>query len=398
MDLDLQTVRRFRLAAHHLDRPLPPGSLGEAAGACGFQNSPPGSWETAAFNRVEGCTLEGLEAALCREKSLLQAWSWRGAPVVFPAGEEGVFLAPLAAREGEEPWIYTQGIGLALDRLGMTFRQLLPLLEEAIRALDGETVRSKEALDRFLADRMEPLLPPSVLPRWREPSPYGRPHRQTVGGGAVSFLLRPCSFKGLVVFGRREGSTPTFTSFRRWTGRDPRPLPQGERALAERFLHCYGPAVPASFQAWLGSSPRQARRLWEAAREGMAPVTVGGKTAWVLDRDREALRALSRDPPQGLRLLGPHDPYLDLRDRGLLLPDLQKQRLVWRTAANPGVVLREGRVAGIWKAKTQGDRLSLALTLWEPFPPNQRRRLEELGEACAAFRRLHLAAFSLEEG
>ena len=43
---------------------LPSGQIETAAGACGVQNSPPGAWETALFNRVEGCTLPELHDAL----------------------------------------------------------------------------------------------------------------------------------------------------------------------------------------------------------------------------------------------------------------------------------------------------------------------------------------------
>ena len=110
MELTMEQIRAFRLRSHHLDRELPLSRLEEAAGACGLQNSPPGAWETAMFQRLEGCTLQALQDALYREKRLLQAWSFRGTPVVFPTRDSGVFLTPLAAREGEEPWIYTRGI------------------------------------------------------------------------------------------------------------------------------------------------------------------------------------------------------------------------------------------------------------------------------------------------
>ena len=70
---------------------LPSGQIETAAGACGVQNSPPGAWETALFNRVEGCTLPELHDALYRRKTLLQAWSYRGVPVVFPAAESEIF-------------------------------------------------------------------------------------------------------------------------------------------------------------------------------------------------------------------------------------------------------------------------------------------------------------------
>lgn len=96
----------LRMRAQHLDPPLGPEGLCEAAGACGFQNTPPGAWELAALCRVEGLGVRELRAALEEEKTLLQAWSLRGAPYVFPTAEAGVFLSPLAALPGEEPWVY----------------------------------------------------------------------------------------------------------------------------------------------------------------------------------------------------------------------------------------------------------------------------------------------------
>ena len=182
MDIGVEQVRRYRLRGHHLDRKLPPKDLLAAAGACGVQNSPPGVWETALFNRLEDCCLRDLRWALEEEKTLLQAWSYRGVPVVFPTAESGVFLTPLVARPGEEPWIYTRGITLALDFLGMTFEELLPLVEEAVRTcLADQSIRSKEALDQALADAVCPGLPPEKQALWDAPSMYGRPSASPVG-------------------------------------------------------------------------------------------------------------------------------------------------------------------------------------------------------------------------
>lgn len=390
MDITPEQVRAHRLRAHHLDRRYPASRILEAAGACGLQNSPPGGWETALFQRLEGCSLPLLRDVLYRDRALLQAWSIRGVPLVFPAGESGVFLSPLLAREGECPWIYTRGITAALDFVGMSFDEAHTRVREAARCLDGTTIRSKEALDQLLADRVGAQLPPKQRALWDSPSMYGRPDRQTVGGAAVSFLLRPCSFASLVVFGRREENSPTFTSFRRWLGREPSPCPQGEAELVRRFLHCYGPAAPADLQAWLGSSPQQAKRLWSAAAEEMEPVRVLGRTRWALIRDRDSLTAPPEQPGR-LILLGPHDPYLDLRDRALVLEDPARQRQVWRTVSNPGAVLKDGRVAGIWTGKAVQGRLEFSLSLWEPLSPGALRALEREAGAYAAFRGLELS-------
>ena len=386
-------VRALRLSRHHLDHPLPTGRLPEAAGACGVQNSPPGAWETALWNRVEAVTLLQLERALYEEKTLLQAWSIRGVPLVFPTADAGVFLAPLCAQPGEEPWIYTRGITGALDALGLGFDDLLPLAEEACACLDRETVRSKEALDRRLAGIVEPMLPSNIRPIWNSPSMYGRPDRQTVGGAAVSFLLRPCAFRGKVVFGAREGIYPTFTSPVRWLGYSLPDCSGGERDLVRRFLHCYGPAQVSDFQSWLGCSPRQAKRLWSGIAEELAPVELGGKRRWVLAEDLDLLT--QGEEGERLLLLGPHDPYLDLRDRDLILPDKARQRQVWKTVGNPGAVLLGGRVAGLWTVRTRGDKLDAAVTLFEALSPVQRARLEELAQNYGAFRGISLRKYTV---
>ena len=281
MDIRAQAVRSFRLRAHHLDKMLPSGQIETAAGACGVQNSPPGAWETALFNRVEGCTLPELHDALYRRKTLLQAWSYRGVPVVFPTAESGIFLSPLAALEGEAPWIYTRGIALALEHLQMSFDSLLPLVKQAAGYLDAHTVQGKETLDRVLADAVRERLPSEKRTLWDSPSMYGAPDRQTVGGAAVSFLLRPCSFSGLVVFGCRRGGSPTFASFRSWLGRAPETPPDADRLLVRKFLHCHGPSTPALLAEWLGCSPAQARRLWNSVAQELEPVSVEGQSALV---------------------------------------------------------------------------------------------------------------------
>lgn len=379
-----EQIRRYRMAAHHLCGGT--GGLLEAA-ASGLQDSPPGAWETAMFNRVEGCTLPALKNALYQEKVLIQAWSWRGVPAVFPTAESDIFLSALAAKEGES-WIYTQGIGLALDHLQMEFDQLLPAVCRAAGSLDTCTVKSKEALDRMLAEKAEAFLPFGKLALWRSPSMYDPSGRQTVGGAAVSFLLRPCSLLGLVVFGEREGSSPTFTSYSRWTGHPLAVRPDAEQQLVRKFLHFYGPSAPAALAFWLGCSPQQAARLWKTVEAEMQPVQVGKSKRYMLAED---LPLLCGDaPPLGMRMLGAHDPYLDLRDQEVVLENKTLQRRVWRTVANPGAILEDGRIVGIWKAKTAGSRLEIRAELWEQLPASRICQIQDWAERYSGFRQLHL--------
>lgn len=385
-ELNLEQIRNFRLHSHHLDAFYTKEDLIAAAGACGMQNSPPGAWETALYNRIPSCSQEDMNRFLYQERCLLQAWSLRGAPVVFPEEESDVFLSALIPQE-DEPWIYTHGISLALDFLQMSFEELLPMLKQVMPRLNGKTIVTKSALDQTLAEWMLPLLPEEKKTLWNHPSMYGSPDKQTVGGAVVSFLLRPCAFDGLVVFGAREGISPTFTSYNAWTGHPLGNQGEGAKKLVRKFLHCYGPATPASFEGWLGCSGKQARRMWKAVSEEMEPVKAVGKNAWILSEDKACL--LSPKPLQReLLFLGGHDPYLDQRDRSILQPDKSLHKQIWKMVANPGTVVYRGEIIGIWTGKKKSRGMEMKITLWNGF--QDKEKISVLAEEYADFRQQKL--------
>lgn len=361
-ELTAEQVRHFRLHQHHLDTWYPKDDLMEVAGACGFQNSPPGAWELALHDRMSEYSQEELRNILETEKTLIQAWSFRGNPVVFPTSESDVFLSALTAR-GEEPWIYTRGIGLALDHLGLSFDELLKGLIQVIPGLDGRTIQSKGTLDQTLALWMVPYLPTETVGKWNAPSMYGNPKKQTVGGAVVSFLLRPCAFMGLVVFGERRGISPTFTSYRNWIGHALEERPDSTGSLVRKYLHCYGPATMTDFRDWLGASSEQAQRMWQTVAREITPVLVSGKKCFILTSDQSLLMA-PPPPARRLHLLSSHDPYLGLADRSLILDDKHRQRMIWQTISNPGAVLQDGTIAGIWRSKKNHGSLEVDVTLW----------------------------------
>jgi len=392
-ELHVEQIRNFRLHSHHLDAEDQQTGPAELVGACGMQNTPPGAWETALYNRAGRLTLREMERMLYEERSLLQAWSFRGTPVVFPAAESEVFLSALMAEDGE-PWIYTAGIGLALDFLQMPFDDLFILLKQVMPHLDGTSIESKTSLDQTLADRMLPLLPSDKQALWNQPSMYGSPDKQTVGGAVVSFLLRPCAFSGLVVFGERNGTSPSFTSFKNWTGRALTPGDKAAKTLVRKFLHCYGPGTVDGFVSWLGCSGKQGRRLWSVVSDEIEPVEAMGKKAWILSDDRK--RLFSPAPlRRELILLGGHDPYLDQRDRTVLQQDRSLHRQIWKTVANPGAVLYRGEIVGIWTGKKQRTGMEIKISLWSDLRRQQLMQLRELAEQYAAFRDLKLLRVEL---
>lgn len=128
----------------------------------------------------------------------------------------------------------------------------------------------------------------------------------------------------------------------------------------------------------------------------LVPVQLGGKTAYLLAQDLPALQQAA-PPAQPLALLGAHDPYLDARDRALLLPDAALQRQVWRTVGNPNVILRGGQVAGVWKVRAARGKAQITLTPFAPLAPAEQTALAQKAEAYAAFRGLALDAITIAE-
>ena len=120
-------------------------------------------------------------------------------------------------------------------------------------------------------------------------------------------------------------------------------------------------------------------------RAETVPVRAAGKARHVLAADLDALRTAVCDTGVW-RMLGPHDPYLDLRDRTVLLDDVQKQRIVWQTVSNPGALLCGGRIAGVWRQKQQKAALSVEMVLFEPADAAARQSLEQEAAQYAAFR------------
>lgn len=395
MNISLSAIRSFRLSAHHLDAPAPLEDALSVAGVCGLQNTPPGGWKTALFNRLECCTPAQLHSLLYKDKTLLKAWSYRGVPVVFPTAEKDIFLTALQSHPGEEPWIYTRGISGALEHLQMPFDDLLQRTLTAVTFLDTQLVVSKNTLDQELARRVYHTLPADKKERWNAPSIYGNPDKQTMGQAAVSFLLRPCSFASLVIFGQRQGASPTFTSLKNWLPSLPPPIPEPEKKLVEKFLRAYGPATRAELAQWLGSSPKQARRLWKTVEEELCPITVDGQTRYILESHLPALNH-APVPEKRLVLLGPHDPYLDTRHRQVILPDTKRHSAVWRYVANPGVILRGGEIVGIWRSQLAGQKQNFQLSLWQKFSPKEKAELEELAYAHAHFRQRTVGTYTLE--
>jgi hypothetical protein len=154
------------------------------------------------------------------------------------------------------------------------------------------------------------------------------------------------------------------------------PMPvenEGIGDLISTYLRLLGPATPIELGKYFGSTTAEMKKVWPA---GLAEVTVDGRKAWLPSAAVADLESASR--PSGVRLIPPMDPLLQARDRDLLVPDRAHQKEVWRILGNPGALLVDGEIAGVWRAKMSGrKRVDLTVTPFSKLTPTDRERAEE---------------------
>ncbi|SCL67080.1 Winged helix DNA-binding domain-containing protein [Micromonospora citrea] len=143
-------------------------------------------------------------------------------------------------------------------------------------------------------------------------------------------------------------------------------------ALVRTCLRLLGPATPAHIAGFLGTSVTALRPVWP---EGLVEVRVDGRRAWLPPERLDALR--DAPPLPGVRLLPPGDPFLQARDRDVLLPDRARQAQLWRVIGSPGALLVDGEVAGTWRAKQAGRGvLEVTVTPWAGLSARARQEVD----------------------
>ncbi|UJP09413.1 winged helix DNA-binding domain-containing protein [Microbacterium sp. KUDC0406] len=371
----------FRLGAHHLSERIDEHGLLEAAAACGVQNSPPGSALLALSARVRSMTSQILDAAI-DDRSMLQTWAMRGAPFLFPTADAGAFTTGVLATTDPALRRFILGVGPSVDDLGITVTEAVDLIDAH---LDDALAGRRLAIDDLGAELARLTMPDLTPPQrkvWRREGPHAP--GQPTGEAVAHFCLRILMLRGRVCFAPREGDRAPFVLVEEWLGH---PLPEADaqqtRAeLLRRYLHCYGPSTRADFAAWLGLRAGDVAPWWTPLDEELVEVDAG-RRAWMLADDVDALHAASM--PEGVRLLPPRDPYMQARERGLLV-EKKHQHEVWKTVGDPGALLVDGEVAGIWRPRKKGRVLTLAVTPFAALTERTRRQLQSEAEQVAALR------------
>lgn len=374
-------VIAFRLRAHGLGERVETDELTAAAGRCGVQDSPPGSALLALHARVDHLMPEIVDRAVA-ERDLMRTWAMRGAPFLVPTADASVFttgvLPPTEAGRAQ----LILGVQQSLDALGLDVDEIIAATRAAtVEVLPGRRL-AIGPLGEEVASRIATTLPKRQREQWEAEGPYSA--GQPLGEGIVHFCVRILALEQVICFAHREGRSAPFVLVDEWLDRPvPQMDPVGARAeLVRRYLRCYGPSTRADFASWLGVRSGDARDWWDLVADELTEVDVG-RRAWLLTEDTPRLG--DSPTPQGVRLLPPRDPYTQLRDRSTILAP-EHHGTVWRSIGEPGTVLVDGRIAGSWRPRKRGRRLTVTVTPFADLTRGDEERVRAEAERLGPLR------------
>ncbi|WP_263407238.1 winged helix DNA-binding domain-containing protein [Nocardia colli] len=307
----------------------------------------------------------------------------RGSPFYFPTVDAPVFTTGVLPATETARLHLILGVEHALNELGLSLDEAVNRTADEIEAvLSGRQLAINE-LGKELAERMARKLSLTQRKIWQAVGSYGT--NVPLGEGVAHFCIRMLTLRGIVCLAPRSANKAPFVLLGDWLGR---PLPQvdpdsARAMLLRRYLHCYGPSTRKDFAAWLGVFAGDVDPWWTTLADELTPVEYDGNSAWLCTEDLDALR--SARETHGVRLLPPRDPYTQMRDREIIV-DKRFHREVWKTVGEPGTVLADGQVAGIWRPRTSGRKLVLTVTPFRPLNAGLRRQVREEADQVAELR------------
>ncbi|MBU4614662.1 AlkZ family DNA glycosylase [Rhodococcus sp. GG48] len=183
---------------------------------------------------------------------------------------------------------------------------------------------------------------------------------------------------------RPETSPPVLERIPGWRGK---PYARTAAKADARFdvirgyLRFFGPTDPKATASYIDAPVKDVKAHWPS---DVTEVSVDGTPGWILTESLDALLGPPADA--SVRLLGPFDPYLQLKDRELLVPDEDNRKALWPKLGRPGAVAVGGEIVGLWRPRTSGKKLSVEVTAWEKLPARTKAAIEEQADTLAAFR------------
>jgi hypothetical protein len=355
--VDREQVWAFRVARQGLAER---GSVALAeAAACPASDFVRGSALLALAARSDAVTRERYDEAV-DAGALVLAGSLRGAIHALAPGDAALFGRSLLAADDDE---LAEQLGTGAQR---HLKEVGVPAGEALEEVAGATAQALARGRALTKDELHEELRGRVR---KELLPWCK--------GCQSHHVAPMLWR----YGAVRAGTRLDSGRRYRLGKKGRVPARAPAEALRRFLRVYGPATTKDAAAWAGLARAHGRRTWAELEDELVEVRPDGKRAWLLREDEAALAS----PPQarGLRLLPPRDPYVQHPDRASVVDDAELRKKLFRPVANPGAVLQDGRIAGLWRARAKGKRTEIEV---EELGRIDRDGLQDEAERVASLR------------
>ncbi|MBP2319924.1 hypothetical protein JOF56_000309 [Kibdelosporangium banguiense] len=343
--VDRAQVLAYRIARQGLHRTnTPPGELDVVD--LGIQDTPPGAARLALGVRTD---------ASLTDHGLVRAWTLRASPFLHHPQDLPKLAAALWPHSERDALGKVAWQRSVMQKSGITATQALRYTAEAMReCITSPTVKG-------VASAAVSKVVPKALVSFC---------RGCQAEHVFESLFRLAALPG----GLRldlDQSPPLLVPIDDWPG-----IP-GEQAGADELIRTYlrfvGPASIGDVAAWLTTTQTEVKQIWPA---GLAEVDVDGRATWLPESEIDLLL----DPPEPPRalLLPTSDPFLQDRNKPFVLPDKAYHKVMWPVIGQPGAVLVDGDVAGVWRTRASGrKKLEIRITEFTPIEQDARTVLAQ---------------------
>lgn len=297
-------------------------------------------------------------------EDLALVWSLRGAPHVHRRDDLDDLAAALWPLSESDAAARLNESGPAIERAGVTALEQFGAAVEAMRAVVTSKT-PKGAASTAVSKR----IPPAMRHECRACK------TSHISDSAMRVAALPAGLE------LEPDTAPPVLTRRRGAKRPQRAAPAKVTRLARDYLRLLGPAGPGEFAGYLEARRADVAPVWP---DDLVEVAVDGRKAWVLPEHVDALGSAPK--AELVRLLGPFDPYLQARDRDLLVPDKGRHKALWPTLGRPGALMVDGEITGVWRTRSARTKLTITLEPFTRLPASAWKKIEAEAERVAAVR------------
>lgn len=354
-------VAAFRLARHHLARRDSKNPATVCRDVCGIQAQVMSAARLALWARVPGIERSAIDTALWKDREFVKTYAMRGTLHLLATDDFPVYISAMKASR-------TRQSLAVMARYGVTEKEAFEARDAAVQGLRFRPMPrrelSKQVLSQIKVGRKARL--------WFERASWG--------------VFRLAIIEGLVCHGPNQGQEATVVRVSEWLPKQRNVSERdAQRILLRRYLSAYGPATLRDFSKWAGLSAPEGKAIGELLQDECVEVEVENEKALILRNDLKQLQssALAED---AVRLLPNFDCFLLAH---AVTDHLVHARHYKRVYRNQGwispVVLRNGKVIGVWSTTRRGKLWTLEVEPFERFGKSVRAKVEEEAASLGRF-------------